>query len=251
MLFPELSVDRAFVERFRREAQAAAKLSHPNIVPVFDWGEDASSYFIVMEFVDGRPLSAVLRETGPLEPSRAAEIASQVAAALASAHRHGVVHRDIKPGNVLITDDGQVKVTDFGIARAVNTEESLTQTGAVMGTATYFSPEQAEGIGVDARTDIYSLGVVLFEMLTGRPPFLGDTPVSVASKHVRDIPPDPPRAARDGPGRARGRDHEGDGEAARPALPERRGVPRRPPPVPRGPAGRGRTAERRAAGPPG
>jgi eukaryotic-like serine/threonine-protein kinase len=191
VLFPELSVDRAFVERFRREAQAAAKLSHPNIVPVFDWGEDAGSYFIVMEFIDGRPLSAVLRETGPLEPVRAAQITAQVAAALASAHRHGVVHRDIKPGNVLITDDGQVKVTDFGIARAVNTEESLTQTGAVMGTATYFSPEQAEGIGVDARTDIYSLGVVLFEMLTGRPPFLGDTPVSVASKHVRDIPPAP------------------------------------------------------------
>jgi serine/threonine-protein kinase len=191
VLFPELSVDRAFVERFRREAQAAAKLSHPNIVPVFDWGEDASSYFIVMEYIDGRPLSAVLRETGPLEPKRAAEITAQVAAALASAHRHGVVHRDIKPGNVLITNDGQVKVTDFGIARAVNTEESLTQTGAVMGTATYFSPEQAEGIGVDARTDIYSLGVVLFEMLTGRPPFLGDTPVSVASKHVRDIAPMP------------------------------------------------------------
>jgi eukaryotic-like serine/threonine-protein kinase len=191
VLFPELSVDRAFVERFRREAQAAAKLSHPNIVPVFDWGEDAGSYFIVMEFVDGRPLSAVLRETGPIEPTRAAVITSQVAAALASAHRHGVVHRDIKPGNVLITNEGQVKVTDFGIARAVNTEESLTQTGAVMGTATYFSPEQAEGIGVDARSDIYSLGVVLFEILTGRPPFLGDTPVSVASKHVRDLPPTP------------------------------------------------------------
>ncbi len=191
VLFPELSVDRAFVERFRREAQNAAKLSHPNIVPVFDWGEDTGSYFIVMEYIDGRALSAVLRETGPLDPARAADIASQVAAALGSAHRHGVVHRDIKPGNVLITEDGQVKVTDFGIARAVNTEESLTQTGAVMGTATYFSPEQAEGIGVDARTDIYSLGVVLFEMLTGRPPFLGDTPVSVASKVVRDIAPMP------------------------------------------------------------
>ena len=191
VLFPELSVDRAFVERFRREAQNAAKLSHPNIVPVFDWGEDAGSYFIVMEYIDGRALSAVLRESGPLEPVRAADIAAQVAAGLASAHRHGVVHRDMKPGNVLITDDGQVKVTDFGIARAVNTEESLTQTGAVMGTATYFSPEQAEGIGVDARTDIYSLGVVLFEMLVGRPHFLGDSPVSVASKHVRDIPPMP------------------------------------------------------------
>ncbi len=114
-----------------------------------------------------------------------------MAAALGYAHIHGVIHRDVKPGNVLITDDGQVKVTDFGIARAINTEESLTQTGAVMGTATYFSPEQAEGIGVDSRSDIYSLGVVLFEMVTGRPPFLGDTPVAVASKHVRDHPPAP------------------------------------------------------------
>src|SRR5271170_2591807 len=191
VLFPELSIDRTFVERFRREAQAAANLSHPNIVPVFDWGEDDGTYFIVMEFVDGRPLSSILRTAGPLHPDRAAEIAADVALALAYAHRHGVVHRDVKPGNVLITDEGQVKVTDFGIARAINTEESLTQTGAVMGTATYFSPEQAEGIGVDSRSDIYSLGVVLFEMVTGRPPFLGDTPVAVASKHVRDHPPAP------------------------------------------------------------
>src|SRR5665213_3070209 len=191
VLFPELSVDRSFVERFRREAQAAANLSHPNIVPVFDWGEDNGTYFIVMEFVDGRALSSILRTAGPLHPDRAAEIAADVAGALAYAHRHGVVHRDVKPGNVLITEEGTIKVTDFGIARAVNTEESLTQTGAVMGTATYFSPEQAEGIGVDPRSDIYSLGVVLFEMVTGRAPFLGDTPVAVASKHVRDIPPVP------------------------------------------------------------
>ena len=191
VLFPELSVDRSFVERFRREAQAAANLSHSNIVPVFDWGEDGGTYFIVMEFVDGRPLSAILKTAGPLSAERTADIGAHVAAALGYAHRHGVIHRDVKPGNVLITDDGQVKVTDFGIARAVNTEESLTQTGAVMGTATYFSPEQAEGMGVDARSDIYSLGVVLFEMVTGRPPFLGDTPVAVASKHVRDHPPAP------------------------------------------------------------
>ncbi len=191
VLFPELSVDRSFVERFRREAQAAANLSHPNIVPVFDWGEDNGTYFIVMEFVDGRALSSILRTAGPLHPDRAAEIAADVAGALAYAHRHGVVHRDVKPGNVLITEEGTIKVTDFGIARAVNTEESLTQTGAVMGTATYFSPEQAEGMGVDSRSDIYSLGVVLFEMVTGRPPFLGDTPVAVASKHVREHPPAP------------------------------------------------------------
>src|SRR5271157_3535463 len=191
VLFPELSVDRSFVDRFRREARAAANLSHPNIVPVFDWGEDSGTYFIVMEFVDGRPLSSILRTAGPLHPDRAAEITADVAGALSYAHRHGVVHRDVKPGNVLITEEGIIKVTDFGIARAVNTEESLTQTGAVMGTATYFSPEQAEGLGVDSRSDIYSLGVVLFEMVVGRPPFLGDSPVAVASKHVRDHPPAP------------------------------------------------------------
>ena len=188
VLFPELSVDRTFVERFRREAQAAANLSHPNIVPVFDWGEDDGSYFIVMEYIEGRPLSAVLRDPQPMPPRQIATIGAGVAAALAFAHRHGVVHRDVKPGNVLITPEGDVKVTDFGIARAVNTEESLTQTGAVMGTAAYFSPEQAEGKGVDSRSDIYSLGVVLYEMSVGKPPFTGDSPVAVASKHVRDTP---------------------------------------------------------------
>src|ERR1700728_2721658 len=188
VLFPELSIDRTFVERFRREAQAAANLSHPNIVPVFDWGEDDGSYFIVMEYVEGRPLSAVLRDPQRMPPRQIATIGAGVAAALAFAHRHGVVHRDVKRGNVLITPDGDVKVTDFGIARAMNTEESLTQTGAVMGTAAYFSPEQAEGKGVDSRSDIYSLGVVLYEMAVGRPPFTGDSPVAVASKHVRDQP---------------------------------------------------------------
>ena len=141
-----------------------------------------------------------------------------MAAALAFAHRHGVVHRDVKPGNVLITPDGDVKVTDFGIARAVNTEESLTQTGAVMGTAAYFSPEQAEGKGVDARSDIYSLGVVLYEMAVGRPPFTGDSPVAVASKHVRDTARPAPGGQPGRAGGARGRRDEGDGQEPRRPL---------------------------------
>jgi beta-lactam-binding protein with PASTA domain len=191
VLFPELSSDSSFVERFRREAQAAANLSHPNIVPVFDWGESERTYFIVMEFVDGEPLSAIIRSQAPLPAARAAGIAADISKALSYAHRHGVVHRDVKPGNVLITRDGQVKVTDFGIARAVGSDDSVTQTGLVMGTATYFSPEQAQGLGVDGRSDVYALGVVLYEMVTGRPPFSADTPVAIAYKHVSEaaIPP--------------------------------------------------------------
>ena len=189
VLFPEFASDRSFVERFRREARAAANLNHPNIVSIYDWGEDGGTYFIVMEYVDGRTLREVIRGEGPLMAQRAAEIGSEIAAALSFAHRNGVVHRDVKPGNVMIA--GQVKVTDFGIARAGDPAESLTQTGAVMGTATYFSPEQAQGQTVDARTDVYSLGVVLYEMVTGRPPFTGDNPVSIAYQHVRESPEPP------------------------------------------------------------
>jgi eukaryotic-like serine/threonine-protein kinase len=191
VLISELSSDSAFVARFRREAQAAANLSHPNIVPIFDWGEAESTYFIVMEYVDGEALSSIIRTQSPIPAPQAAGIASDIAKALAYAHRHGVVHRDVKPGNVLITADGQVKVTDFGIARAMGADEQVTQTGLVMGTATYFSPEQAQGFAVDGRSDIYSLGVVLYEMVTGKPPFSGESPVSIAYQHVRERPQPP------------------------------------------------------------
>jgi eukaryotic-like serine/threonine-protein kinase len=189
ILYAELSADPAFVERFRREAQAAANLSHPNIVPVFDWGEDSGTYFIVMELVEGTSLADMLRGGATISPARSAQIVAQVAAALGYAHRSGVVHRDVKPGNILITRDGQVKVTDFGIAQAVSSEDHLAEAGSVMGTATYFSPEQASGEAVDGRSDVYALGVVLYEMLVGRPPFVGDTPVDVSSQHVNAAVP--------------------------------------------------------------
>ncbi|MCU1372957.1 MAG: serine/threonine protein kinase with sensor(s) [Actinomycetia bacterium] len=186
VLFPEFSTDQGFVERFRREAQSAANLSHPNIVSIYDWGEEDGTYFIVMEYVEGRSLAQILRDEGALLPDRAADITTDIAAALGFAHRNGVIHRDVKPGNVLLSPLGQVKVTDFGIARAVSTQDNLTQTGTVMGTATYFSPEQARGEQVDPRSDVYSLGVVLYELLTGEPPFTGDNPVAVAYKHVQE-----------------------------------------------------------------
>jgi eukaryotic-like serine/threonine-protein kinase len=183
--------DPSFLIRFKREAQAAASLSHPNIVGVYDTGTEDGTHFIVMEYVDGRTLRDVIRAEGPLYPERAAEICADVCSALAAAHARGLIHRDIKPGNVMLTPEGKVKVMDFGIARAT-TSETITQTAAVVGTAQYISPEQAQGQTVDYRSDLYSLGCCLYEMLTGTVPFTGATPVAIAYRHVREDPT-PPR----------------------------------------------------------
>ena len=190
VLFPEFATDPSFVERFRREAQAAANLSHPNIVAVYDWGTLNNTYFIAMEYVAGTTLADLLKEKGSLSASQASDIALEVASALGFAHENGVVHRDIKPGNILISNSGQVKVADFGIARALGAavEDGLTQTGSVMGTATYLSPEQAQGAQPDPRSDLYSMGVTMYEMVAGKAPFVGDTPVAVTYQHVHAMP---------------------------------------------------------------
>src|SRR5438034_1241070 len=190
VLGPQYARDENFVTRFRREAQAAARLNHAGVVGVYDTGSDDGVHYIVMEYVAGRTLAEILHAEGRLSPERAAEVAAQVAGALSFAHAAGLVHRDIKPGNIMITPQGEVKVMDFGIARALS-GESLTQTATVLGTASYLSPEQAQGEPVDARSDVYSLGVVAYEMLTGQAPFTGDSPVAVAYKHVREDPVPP------------------------------------------------------------
>ena len=188
VLFPEFATDPAFVERFRREAQAAANLNHPNIVGVYDWGKVNNTYYIAMEYVNGRTLADILKQSGTLTPMQVCDLISEVASALISAHHNGVIHRDIKPGNILVSTTGQVKVADFGIARALGAgvEQGLTQTGAVMGTATYFSPEQAQGASTDQRSDIYSLGIVMYEMLCGVAPFTGENAVAIAYKQVHE-----------------------------------------------------------------
>jgi beta-lactam-binding protein with PASTA domain/tRNA A-37 threonylcarbamoyl transferase component Bud32 len=196
VLRQDLARDPSSQVRFRREAQAAASLNHPAIVAVYDTGEDRTATgatpYIVMEYVEGDTLRDVLRREGPLSPERAMSLTADICAALDFSHRNGIVHRDVKPGNVMITPQGTVKVMDFGIARAVSdSAATMTSTAAVIGTAQYLSPEQARGEGVDARSDVYSAGCLLYELVTGTPPFTGDSPVAVAYQHVREDPKTP------------------------------------------------------------
>jgi beta-lactam-binding protein with PASTA domain/predicted Ser/Thr protein kinase len=181
--------DDQFIERFRREAKNAAALNHPNIVSIYDRGEADDTYYIAMEYLDGRSLKELIVGHGPAPVNVAIEYARQILAALRFAHRHGIVHRDIKPHNVLVDREGRVKVTDFGIARAGTSQ--MTETGSIVGTAQYLSPEQARGDEVDQRSDLYSLGIVLYELVTGRTPFEGDTPVEIAMKHLSAEPTPP------------------------------------------------------------
>jgi serine/threonine protein kinase len=203
VLHPHYGDDAEYVERFRREARAVAQLSHPNIVTVIDRGEADGHQFIVFELIDGENLKELVNRTGPLPVRRAVELALAVAEGLAFAHEHGLVHRDVKPQNVLLNGDGEAKVTDFGIARSLDVEHGVTQTGTVLGTSNYLSPEQASGKQVTPATDVYSLGVVLYELLTAEVPFPGENFVAVAMKHLNEPVPDilerrpdvPPRLA--------------------------------------------------------
>ncbi len=194
ILRPEYTRDAVFIENFRKESQIAASIVHPNIVNVYDVGKEGNIYYIVMELVDGKPLSDIIKEEGPLEAHRAVSIARQVASALSTAHKHSLIHRDVKPHNILVTSDGVAKLSDFGIAKTV-TQDTLTATSdgkqTIMGSVHYFSPEQARGAYVDEKSDIYSLGIVLYEMITGKVPFDGETAVEVAVKHMNEemVPP--------------------------------------------------------------
>jgi archaellin len=189
VLLSRFAGDQQFVERFRREAQAAAQITHPNIVNVYDWGMVGDTYYIAMEYVEGETLKERIRRQGKLAPGEAVRITLELLAALDVAHAAGIVHRDVKSQNILMDAAGTAKVTDFGIARAGDSQ--MTEAGSILGTAQYLAPEQAKGEPVDARSDLYSVGVVLYEMLTGRVPFQGDSAVTVALKHVNEVPPEP------------------------------------------------------------
>ena len=189
VLHSRFAEDPEFVERFRREARSAAGLNHQHVVSVYDRGEWDGAYYIAMEFLDGRSLKAIIQEEAPLDPARAIDLTVQVLRAARFAHRRGIIHRDLKPHNVIVDDEGRAKVTDFGIARAGASD--MTQTGSIMGTAQYLSPEQAQGYAVSEPSDLYSIGVILYELLTGRVPFEGESAVTIALKHVNERPMPP------------------------------------------------------------
>jgi len=188
---PDLARDETFVSRFRREARSAAKLSHPNVVAVYDQGEDDGHMFLAMELVNGLTLRQVMQAEGPLTPRAALDILDPVLQALGAAHSAGLIHRDVKPENVILREDGTVKVADFGLARAIDSVTSTAQTGVLLGTVAYLSPEQVERGVADARSDVYAAGLLLFEMLTGSKAFIGDSPISVAYQHVHSSVPLP------------------------------------------------------------
>ncbi|WP_130863520.1 Stk1 family PASTA domain-containing Ser/Thr kinase [Bacilliculturomica massiliensis] len=192
ILKPEFTKDLKFIESFRRESQAAASLTHPNIVNVYDVGKEGNIHYIVMEYIEGKVLSDLVREEGAMDPRKAVSVAKQIASALSLAHKNHIIHRDVKPHNILMTEDGVAKITDFGIAKAISNATIVgNQTGTIMGSVHYFSPEQARGGYVDEKSDIYSLGIVLYEMLTGKVPFDADNPVAVAVMHMNEemVPP--------------------------------------------------------------
>ncbi|MDX6206170.1 MAG: eukaryotic-like serine/threonine-protein kinase, partial [Frankiales bacterium] len=191
VMHPTLAEDADFVSRFTREAKSAARLSHPNVVAVFDQGSDGGVVFLVMEYIDGATLRDLLRERGRLSARQSLDVMAPVLAALEAAHGAGIVHRDIKPENVLIAVDGRIKVADFGLARAIADANLTATTGLLIGTAAYLAPEQIEHGTADPRTDLYAAGIMLYELLTGRPPYVGATPMAVVFKHVHEQVPAP------------------------------------------------------------
>lgn len=187
VLRPEFTSDEDFIKRFRREAQAVARLSHPNIVNIHDVGQEDGIHYLVMEYIQGDNLKAIIRKNGQLAPEHAVRFAVQICEALEHAHENHIVHRDVKPHNILVTDDGRAKLTDFGIAMEA-TSGTITRTDTIMGSVHYLSPEQARGETATAKSDIYAVGILLYEMLTGKQPYSGDSPIAVALKHIQETP---------------------------------------------------------------
>ncbi|MFZ3132471.1 MAG: protein kinase, partial [Desulfosporosinus sp.] len=187
VLREQFTTDEDFIRRFRREAQSAASLSHPNIVSIYDVGKEGDTEYIVMEYVEGRNLKEIIREYAPLSTDQSINLGRQITEAIQNAHEHHIIHRDIKPHNILVTEDGHAKVTDFGIARAVSSA-TVTHTGDIVGSVHYLSPEQAKGLQSNEQSDIYSLGIVLYELITGKVPYDGETPITIVLKHLQEQP---------------------------------------------------------------